>query len=130
MAALLGKQPWGWRVAGVIAGFVLAVALDRRARRKQDLALRPPALLADLFVVAAFAAWAMGTTSMARDLTGVNEEQAGFIVVVVAMGLAVIDDWATQRWERAASSRRKTKNGTGKGTGSRGARARPRTPVE
>jgi len=108
IAALLGKQPWGWRVAGIFAGFMLAVALDRRARGKQDRALRPPALVADLFVIAAFAAWAVGTTSMARDLVSLNEQQAGFIVVVVALGLAVIDDWASAHWEKLTAARSKT----------------------
>jgi hypothetical protein len=72
----------------------------------------------------------MGTTSMARDLTGVNEEQAGFIVVVVAMELAVIDDGRRSAGRGPHHPAVRPRMVPAKGTGSRGARARPRTPVE
>jgi hypothetical protein len=62
--------------------------------------VRVHGLIYDVFVIAAFAGWVVGTTPMVRDLVGLSQAEASFITIVVAFGLARIDAPLALRFER------------------------------
>jgi hypothetical protein len=100
LAGQLESHPLGWRLAAIGFTAMMAVVLDRDRRNRVPEQVRPVGLIYDVFVLVAFAGWALGTTQMARDLIGIDQAEASFITVVLAFLLARFDDSLGQRFEK------------------------------
>jgi hypothetical protein len=99
LAGQLGSDSLGWRLAAVAFPCLMAVVLDRERRSRLGPELQPTGVVYDLFVIVAFAAWALGTTDLARDLIGIDQSEASFVVLAVAFGLGYFDDGIGERFE-------------------------------
>lgn len=110
VSALLDSEPLGWRITAVVFCAVAAVSLDRERRAKQEQAVGAPGLatgvIYDLFVLVAFAGWAVGVSAMARDLIDINQAQASFVTIAVAFGLARADVPLARRFGSTGKTRR------------------------
>lgn len=124
LAGLLEDHSFGWRAAAIAFTAVAAVILDRDRRRKSPEPLRAMGIVYDLFVLAAFAGWALGTTAMARSLIGIDQAEASLITLVVAFALARFDDPLGARFGKNAAE----DGGSDDSIGGRLKRREPRSP--
>jgi hypothetical protein len=92
LAGQLQHHALGWRLAAVAFPALMAVTIDRERRTRMPPELRPRGLIYDWFVLIAYAAWALGTTDLARGLVSIDQAEASFVVLVVAFGLGWFDD--------------------------------------